>query len=69
MLDEGTTFEVEGKGTGESLDSPRANYIVVATANSASLANSTGAITTGENYIQKGEIVDCSVEVIATNQV
>ena len=65
----GTTFEVEGKGTGETLEAPKGNYIVVATANSASLANSTGAITTGTNYIQKGEIVECSVEVIATNQV
>ena len=64
----GTTFEVEGKGTGDILESPKANYIVVATADASGLQQS-GTNATGSNIILKGQIIDCIVEVVATNQV
>ena len=64
----GTTFEVEGKGTGDILESPKANFIVVATANASGLQQS-GTNATGSNIILKGQIIDCIVEVVATNQV
>ena len=56
------TFETEGKSSG-TLESPKANYLVYATNSAASLANSTGSITTGTNYIAAGEIVDVTIGV------
>ena len=56
------TFETEGKSSG-TLESPKANYLVYATNSAASLANSTGSITTGTNYIAYGEIVDVTIGV------
>ena len=56
------TFETEGKSTG-TLESPKANYTVIARTSATSLANSAGNITSGTNFIAHGEIVDVSIGV------
>ena len=64
----GFVFETEGKSSG-SLESPKANYIVVASNTSASLANSTATIPTDGTsglFIQEGEIIDVSIGVNST---
>ena len=61
----GTTFETEGLGSG-SLVAPQANFILVARGNSTSVATSGGTI---DPQIVAGEIVDCDVTVVASNEV
>ena len=56
------TFETEGKSSG-TLESPKANYTVIARTSATSLANSAGNITSGTNFIAHGEIVDVSIGV------
>lgn len=64
----GFVFETEGKSSG-SLESPKANYIVIASNTAASLANSTATTPTDGTsglFIQKGEIVEVSIGVNST---
>ena len=60
----GTTFEVEGQ-TG-TLSAPKLNYILVAT---SANTGSTSLVTGGATTIVAGEIIECNVAYVASNQV